>query len=454
MCLASRAGSRSRPCCRRCRIGGQSAAFLDTRRPRRARIAPMQRPLEGIRVLDLTIWQQGTVRDGDARRPRRGRHQDRGARVRRSRPLRLDEPGARPQQLLRGAQPRQALDRARPQAPAGPRRCFLRLAATADVFVNNFRIGAIERLGLDYDAMAAVNPRIVYVQASGYGPRGPDADVGAFDFLAQARGGFASTNGEPDDPPMPTQVPIADQVGRAARGDRRARPASSAATRTGRGCKLDTSLLGSQISLQSFDITTLSVHATSCGRAPYRGGSRPFWRDVSRRRRQVVRHRHAARPRVDGGLQRHRPAGAGRRRALRHVHRARRRRTPRRSSRSSTRCSATATAREWVERAQRHRHVRGAGAGLRRGRGRPAGDRERLHPRGRAPGPRPRAHCRASASPSTASRCRSRTSRRSSASTPRRCCSKPDTRGTRSAQLRRGGVIGPTRASDANGGAT
>src|SRR6185295_8777454 len=90
------------------------------------------------------------------------------------------------------------------------RAVLMRLVADADVFVNNFRISAIERLGLDYDALSAVNPQLVYVQASGFGPAGPDAAAGAFDFLAQARGGFASTNGEPDDPPLPTQVPIAD----------------------------------------------------------------------------------------------------------------------------------------------------------------------------------------------------------------------------------------------------
>ena len=153
----------------------------------------------------------------------------------------------------------------------------MRLAATTDVFVNNFRIAAIGRLGLGYDAVAAVNPDIVYVQASGFGPAGPDADAGAFDFLAQARGGFASTNGEPDDPPLPTQVPIADQVG-AFHVAIAALTGLVSRNLSGSGIKLDTSLLGSQISLQAFDMTTHLFTGRLRTRA-YRGGSRPFWRE-------------------------------------------------------------------------------------------------------------------------------------------------------------------------------
>ena len=104
------------------------------------------------------------------------------------------------------------------------------------------------------------------MQASGYGPLGPDADLGAFDFLAQARGGFASTNGEPDDPPVPAQVPIADQVG--------ALHAAIAVLTglvnrnlTGRGVKFDTSLLGQP----GVAAVVRHQHATcspaSCGRA-------------------------------------------------------------------------------------------------------------------------------------------------------------------------------------------
>ena len=125
--------------------------------------------------------------------------------------------------------------------------------------------------------MSAANPAIVYLQASGYGPKGPDKDAGAFDFLAQARGGFASTNGEPDDPPIPAQVPIADQVG-ALHAAIAILSGLVSRNATGRGMKLDTSLLGSQISLQSFDIANYLFTDKLRGRSP-RGGSRPFWRE-------------------------------------------------------------------------------------------------------------------------------------------------------------------------------
>jgi crotonobetainyl-CoA:carnitine CoA-transferase CaiB-like acyl-CoA transferase len=153
----------------------------------------------------------------------------------------------------------------------------MRLAAAADVLVTNFRIAAVDRLGLGYDALSAVNPRLVYVQASGFGPAGPDAHEGAFDFLAQARGGFASTNGEPDDPPLPTQVPIADQVG-ALHATIAALTGLVGREATGHGVKLDTSLLGSQISLQAFDVATHLFTNRLRARA-FRGGSRPFWRE-------------------------------------------------------------------------------------------------------------------------------------------------------------------------------
>jgi crotonobetainyl-CoA:carnitine CoA-transferase CaiB-like acyl-CoA transferase len=236
----------------------------------------MQRPLEGLRVLDLTIWQQGTYATAMLA--------DLGADVVKIEERASGDPGRfawfMPELGLssyfeahnRGKRSI-AIDLKHPEGRA----VLLRLAATADAFVNNFRIAAVERLGIGYDALAAVNPAIVYVQASGFGPSGPDADAGAFDFLAQARGGFASTNGEPDDPPVPAQVPIADQVG-ALHAAVAVLTGLVSRNATGRGMKLDTSLLGSQISLQAFDIATHLFNGKLRPRS-YRGGSRPFWRE-------------------------------------------------------------------------------------------------------------------------------------------------------------------------------
>jgi formyl-CoA transferase len=236
----------------------------------------MQRPLEGIRVLDLTIWQQGPY--GTAMLA------DLGADVVKIEERTSGDPGRfawmNPELGLSSyfeAHNRGKRSVALDLKHAEGRAVFMRLAATADVFVNNFRINAIDRLGLDYDSVAAMKPDIVYVQASGYGPVGPDAAEGAFDFLAQARGGFASTNGEPDDPPLPTPVPIADQVG-ALHVCIASLTGLVSRNATGRGMKLDTSLLGSQISLQAFDIATHLFTNKLRARA-YRGGSRPFWRE-------------------------------------------------------------------------------------------------------------------------------------------------------------------------------
>jgi crotonobetainyl-CoA:carnitine CoA-transferase CaiB-like acyl-CoA transferase len=236
----------------------------------------MKRPLAGIKVLDLTIWQQGTYATAMLA--------DLGADVVKVEERQSGDPGRfawLDRQLgLSGyfeAHNRGKRSIALDLKHAEGRAVLLRLAAATDIFVNNYRIGAIERLGLGYDAIAAVNPAIVYVQASGFGPAGPDADAGAFDFLAQARGGFASTNGEPDDPPLPTQVPIADQVG-ALHVAIAALTGLLSRHLTGAGIKLDTSLLGSQISLQAFDITTHLFTNNVRARA-YRGGSRPFWRE-------------------------------------------------------------------------------------------------------------------------------------------------------------------------------
>jgi succinyl-CoA---D-citramalate CoA-transferase len=90
------------------------------------------------------------------------------------------------------------------------RATFLELVAAADVITANFVPGTLERIGLGYDDLRAVNPRIVLVSVSGYGQDGPNRSRRAFGRNAEAYGGLASVTGYADGAPMPTGFPVAD----------------------------------------------------------------------------------------------------------------------------------------------------------------------------------------------------------------------------------------------------
>jgi crotonobetainyl-CoA:carnitine CoA-transferase CaiB-like acyl-CoA transferase len=90
------------------------------------------------------------------------------------------------------------------------RELFLELAQTADVVIENFRPGVAERLGVGYEAVNAVNPRIVYASISGFGQTGPYAAYPGYDLIAQAMTGVMSVMGEPDGAPMKSAIPLAD----------------------------------------------------------------------------------------------------------------------------------------------------------------------------------------------------------------------------------------------------
>src|SRR5258708_13772303 len=84
------------------------------------------------------------------------------------------------------------------------------MAKRADVMVENFSPGAIERLGLGYDAVHAVNPNIVYAQVKGFGTGGPYENNLAFDMIAQATGGVMTITPEPHGPPLKPAAPLRD----------------------------------------------------------------------------------------------------------------------------------------------------------------------------------------------------------------------------------------------------
>ena len=235
----------------------------------------MELPLRGVRVLDLTVYQHGPYAStilanlgADVIKVEEVRSGDPGRYAWYSRPLGLSSFFEAHNHGKRSV----ALDLKQPRG----RDVFLRMAAASDVLLHNFRISAIERLGLDYTAVSAANPRIVYVQASAYGPAGDERDAGAFDYVAQARSGFASTNGEPDDPPLPSVVAIGDQSG-ALHACIAVLAGLAGRAATGRGAKYDTSLLGSMLAMQSFDIDNYLFTGELRERF-YNGGTRPFWR--------------------------------------------------------------------------------------------------------------------------------------------------------------------------------
>ncbi len=101
-----------------------------------------------------------------------------------------------------------ALDLTKPEA----RDVARELIAKADVVVENFSSGVMDRFGLDYASVAPTNPRLVYCSISAYGRRGPFASRPGFDPITQAESGFMSLNGFPDGPPVRTGPPAIDMV--------------------------------------------------------------------------------------------------------------------------------------------------------------------------------------------------------------------------------------------------
>ncbi|HYO43821.1 MAG TPA: CoA transferase, partial [Candidatus Limnocylindrales bacterium] len=90
------------------------------------------------------------------------------------------------------------------------REVLRRLLATSDVLVENFRVGGLARLGFDDATLEAVNPALVHLAVSGFGPDGPDAAKPGYDFVVQAVGGLMSITGSPDaDGGQPTKVGVA-----------------------------------------------------------------------------------------------------------------------------------------------------------------------------------------------------------------------------------------------------
>jgi crotonobetainyl-CoA:carnitine CoA-transferase CaiB-like acyl-CoA transferase len=144
-----------------------------------------------------------------------------------------------------------------------------KLVATADMFGQNFRPGAAEKNGFGYEELRKVNPKLVYVSISGYGPNGPHADLPGTDSMAQALGGIAEAYSTPGQPLRTGIVSVADETC-AILAFGGALAALTYARTTGIGQKVDCSLLGGQIRLMGWTLTT----AMWRGRDPVTGQAR------------------------------------------------------------------------------------------------------------------------------------------------------------------------------------
>ena len=137
------------------------------------------------------------------------------------------------------------------KSPEG-KEIFAKLVATADIVVENLRPGTMKDLHLDFDSLSRVNPRLIYVAASGWGQDGPLKDRAGLDIMAQARSGLMSITGEPGGDPVKVGVPVCDLVC-ALYGALAATSALQARDKTGRGQLIDVSLFEAGVSLEVWE---------------------------------------------------------------------------------------------------------------------------------------------------------------------------------------------------------
>ena len=229
--------------------------------------APYEPPLEGLTVLDLSQFLSGPYAAL--------RLMDLGARVIKverpdggdlCRRLYLSDTEIGGDSTLFHAINRNkeslALDLKRPEDLA----ILGQLITKADVLIQNFRPGVADRLGLGYEQVHTLNPRLVYASITGYGEHGPWVDRPGQDLLAQARSGVMWLNGDEDQGPVPFGLAVADMLA----GADLAQGILAALVRrgvTGKGMHVQTSLLEALI---DFQFEVLTTHLNDGGRLPKR----------------------------------------------------------------------------------------------------------------------------------------------------------------------------------------
>jgi CoA:oxalate CoA-transferase len=151
-----------------------------------------------------------------------------------------------------------------------------RLVKSHDVLLTNYRPGVLDRLGLGFEELRNVNPRLIYAQASSWGPKGPWTMRPSRDTLAQAASGLMSKTGMPGDPPLAAGAAVADQAGALTLAGG-VLAALYARERTGEGQRVDASIYGTMIAIQGFELN----YASMTGEEPARAGrGHPFLHGV------------------------------------------------------------------------------------------------------------------------------------------------------------------------------
>jgi crotonobetainyl-CoA:carnitine CoA-transferase CaiB-like acyl-CoA transferase len=143
-----------------------------------------------------------------------------------------------------------------------------RLAAEADVVIENFKVGGLAKFGLDHASLAALNPDLVYCSVTGFGQDGPEAPRAGYDFIIQAMGGIMDLTGEPEGQPQKPGVAYADLF-TGLYGVIAVQAALAQRARTGRGQWIDMALFDSQLAVLANQATNWLIG----GRLPRRMGN-------------------------------------------------------------------------------------------------------------------------------------------------------------------------------------
>ncbi|MDY6912460.1 MAG: CoA transferase, partial [Chloroflexota bacterium] len=210
----------------------------------------MDSPLEGIKVLDWTIWQQGPVCSSmlgdlgaDVIKIEERTGGDIGRGIMRMIGVQMGVGGRNFYFEYNNRNKRGITVDLRKEEG---KQIIYKLVEQSDVFVQNFRKGVAERLGLDYETLLKYNPKLIYAHGTGWGPKGPEAELPSMDFTGLGKTGLMLVGGEPGAPPVNFQPGLADQMGAIflAYG---VLAALLVREKTGEGQRVDASLLGGTV---------------------------------------------------------------------------------------------------------------------------------------------------------------------------------------------------------------